>query len=317
MARRIEDHLAALHRAGPDELEVVRAALAHRRGAFGVTIAAAARRVADHGQHALAPELVAAFAPLCGEGAARRDPGCRGKVAIARALHELDVWDGGVFAAGLRVTQPEGAPPEDTAAELRGVCGIAHAHFVRPDALDVLSVLLADPWRIARLGAAQGLGDCGQPGAAAVLRYKLAAGSDEPDVVAACFDALLHLAPAESIAFAQDMLARDDERGEAAALALGGARAHDAIGELVRWCADAPPERRRRVGYVALALLRSDPGNAELVAAIRERGRADALAAARALATFAHDPATSAMLRAAIAEVTDRALRAELEAVLA
>jgi HEAT repeat protein len=192
--RRIEDRLAALRALDPGAPAAhgeLRDAL---RSANGILIAAAARLVAEHRLEALVPELAAAFEELR-EDAVQRDPGCRGKIAIARALHELDHWDDRVLVAGLTIEQKEGwGTQDDMAAELRGVCGLAHAHFGRSDALDVLADLLADPERTARIAAAQGLGEAGHPDAAALLRYKVRIGDPEPEVLTACVESLLPLA---------------------------------------------------------------------------------------------------------------------------
>src|SRR5215813_5588674 len=142
-ARTIEQQVAELRdldAAAPGSLDQLRTAL---RGTSGFLVATAAKRVEDDRLEALVPELAPAFERLC-EDAVKRDPGCRGKMAIARALHALDHWDDRVFVAGLFHEQREGWGQEDTAAELRGVCGLAHAHFARGDGLDVLAGLLAD-----------------------------------------------------------------------------------------------------------------------------------------------------------------------------
>src|SRR4051812_26918900 len=99
------------------------------RAAPGIVVAAIAKRVVEQREFSIVPELVDAFERLL-EQAVKRDPGCRGKIAIARALHDLDRWDDRVFVVGLRVTQLEGwdEPRADPAAELRGICGLAHAH---------------------------------------------------------------------------------------------------------------------------------------------------------------------------------------------
>src|SRR5262249_41836511 len=147
-----------------------------------------------------------------------RDPGCRGKVAIARALHKLDRWEEAVFARGVRHVQlePVFGPPEDTAAELRGVCGLAHAHFGRADALDILAELLADRERTARVAAAQGLGDAGRPDASALLRFKVLIDDAEPDVLAACFGSILALGgdDEKALAFVARFLSGGGERAE-------------------------------------------------------------------------------------------------------
>jgi hypothetical protein len=310
MARSIEQWLSAVRAlTTPDEL---RATLALDRPAAGIVIAAVAKRIVELGQDALAPDLADAFTRLPD---AKRDPGSRGKIAIARALHELDHWDDRVFVTGLSIVQHESG--DDTAAELRGVCGLAHAHFARADALDVLPQLLADEARITRIAAAQALGDSGRPDATALLRYKLLHNSDDPEVLAACCESLLALARDTSITFLVSLLARHDLRAESAALALGGARATDAVEPLARWCDGCRPEQRHRIGYLALALLRSDDANAHLVDAMRTRARADAVAAARALATFKADPAIDRLLRDTIAALEDKVARREIEAILA
>ena len=304
--------LRALDLADRTALGKLRAALQTTTGAI---VGEAAKLVEDHRLEAAVPELAPAFARLCEQGA-KRDPGCRGKLAIARALHALDHWDDAVFGAGLSYTQTEGWGAEDTAAELRGICGLAHAHFGRPDALDALAGLLHDAERATRAAAAQAIGDTGRPDATALLRFKLLAGDAEPAVLAACLESLFALARDASYGFVVGLLSAHDERAEVAARALGGARFAGAGPVLADWCIGAPAEQRHRIGYLALALLRSDPANAQLLDAIRSHGRADAVAAARALATFQDDAALAAQLRAAAAEQRDPAARREITELL-
>lgn len=301
--------LRALDTAAPAGLAKLRAAL---HGTSGFVVAAAAKLVEDGRLDALVAELAPAFERLCGDDAVKRDPGCRGKLAIARALHGLDHWDDGVFVAGLSIVQLEGFGRDDTAAELRGLCGLAHAHFGRPDALDVLAGLLADRERTTRLAAAQALGDAGRPDATALLRFKILLGDPEPAVLSACFEALFALAREASYAFVAARLAEHDDRAEVAALALGGARFADAVEPLIDWCVGATSEQRHRIGYLALALLRAEPATAYLLDAIRANGRRDAVAAARALATFKDDAALIGQIRAAAADQRDADARAEI-----
>ncbi|HEU0035004.1 MAG TPA: hypothetical protein VFQ53_30470 [Kofleriaceae bacterium] len=323
MARSLEQHLAILGTLTfPAGLDQLRAALAVRTPRGGVVIAAAAKLVAEHRLDHLVPELGEAFAALAGADRVQKDPQCRGKVAIAKALHELDHWDDGVFVRGLSIEQREGwsqvGPPDDTAAELRGICGLAHAHFARHDALDVLAELLADAERVTRLAAAQALGDSGHVDATALLRFKLlTVEHEEPEVLSACFESLLALGRSTGEAFAIRMLAAHDDRAEAAALALGGARIASALPALVAWCESCLAEQRHRVGYLAIALLRCDDGNRYLLDAVGEAKRGDAIAAATALATFKEDATVAARLREAAAAVRDKAIRREIEQLLA
>jgi hypothetical protein len=314
-ARSLEERVAelrALDLAVPASLGKLRTALA---STTGFIVAAAAEIVAEHHLEALVPELAPAFERLC-DDAVKRDPACRGKLAIARALHALDHWDDRVFVAGLSHEQHEGWGREDTAAELRGLCGIAHAHFARSDVLDALSVLLADGERSARLGAAQALGDAGRPDATALLRFKILLGDSEPAVLSACLEALFALARDTSYGFVVKLLAAHDERAEVAALALGGARFAAAFDAITAWCIGASPEQRHRIGYLALALLRAEPATAYLLDAIRTHGRRDAVAAARALATFKDDTRLLAQIREAVADQRDAGARAEIAELL-
>jgi hypothetical protein len=321
VARTLEQKLAALRTLDPHTpkaLDELRAAL---QSQIGILVASAAKLVAEHTLEALVPELPLAFERLL-EQPAKRDPGCRGKVAIVRALHTLDSWDDRVFVAGLTHVQregwagPDGGEPDDTAAELRGLCGLAHAHFARGDALDVLATLLADPERTTRIGAAQALGDAGRPDASALLRYKLLSGVDEAEVLAACVEALMSLAPEASYPFVVGFLAEHDDRAEVAAISLGGARRAEAFEPLTSWCIGASPEQRHRVGYLAIALLRCDPANEYLLDAIRSHGRADAVAAARALATFKDDAAVAARIRDAANDQKDKLARRDIDELL-
>jgi hypothetical protein len=317
--RRIEDRLAALKALDPARPEALPEALNELREALrsenGILVAAAARLVAEHQLEALVPDLPPAFEALREDGA-QRDPGCRGKIAIARTLHALDHWEDRVLVAGLTIEQLEGwGTRDDTAAELRGVCGLAHAHFGRADALDVLADLLADRERVARVAAAQGLGDAGHPDASALLRYKVRVGDPEPEVLTACVESLLQLARESAPRFLIGLLARHDDRAEIAAIALGGARITEAFEPLVAWCAGCLPAQRHRIGFLALALLRHDAATEHLLGVIRERPR-DAVAAAGALATFKDDAALAEQIREAAAKHDDKTRR-EIEALLA
>ncbi len=300
-SKSLDDRLAALRaleRAPePPDPEAVREAL---RSKTGAVVALAARIVAGREMRGLLPELGPAFSRLS-ERPVERDPGCRGKVAIAKALRALDAWEDEVFLPGVALTQhePVWGGKEDTAAELRAECAMAFAHSGREDALDVLADLLADAERAARVGAAQALGDTGRPDAAALLRYKVRIGDPEPDVVATCLGSILALSPRLSLPFFATLLKGRDDRAEAAALALGSSRLAAVRPLLLAFCEEATTEARERTAYLALALLRDDAANDFLLGVVRDGEAPDAVAAAKALATFRDDPRLAARLRAA------------------
>ena len=317
MARKLEERLDQIHAIAADPSAAgAQAALRDAlRAKTGLLVAAAAAVVAEAELPELADELPGAFGRLL-ERPVERDPQCRGKVAIARALHRLERWEEDVFARGLRHVQrePVFGGSEDTAAELRAVCGIAYAQLNRPEALAVLAELLADPERAARAGAAQGLGDSGRPDATALLRYKAVIGDDEPAVMSACFGSLLALETDAVVPFVARFLDGDAERAEVAALALGESRLVAAFPLLRAWCDDSLPALRAQVGYLALALLRLDAATDHLLAIVSGGDADDAVAAARALATFRDDPALASRSIAAAAANPDRSVAADVRA---
>lgn len=307
MARRasikLEDRLAALGAMERGGAAIDEAALREALGLkIGLAAAAAAKVIAAHELEGLIAELGPAFTRLVDDGV-KRDPGCRGKIAIARALEQLDRWDDAVFEVGVRLVQqePVWGGKEDTAAELRGVCAMAFAHAHRPDALDVCADLLADPERMARAAAAQALGDSGRPDASALLRYKVRLGDTEPEVIAAALGSLLALAPRVSLALVASLLDGEDDRATAAALALGESKLPEAAPLLIAWCDGVSAPVRARVGYLALALVRDDAATAYLLDRVRAAAPADAIAAVKALATFRSDARLADKVRAAAA----------------
>ena len=302
-SRKLEEKLAALKAmerspGAPDEA-AVRDAL---RSKTGILVASATRLVASRELRGLVDELPPAFLRLC-EKPVERDPGCRGKIAIARALRELDAWEDEVFVRGIGLVQeePVWGGREDSAAELRAECAMAFAHSGRTDALDVLADLLADPQRAARAAAAQALGDAGRPDASAILRYKVRIGDEEPEVIAECLGSLLALSPTASLPFVAGLLKGHDDRAESAALALGESRLFAATPFLVTWCEEVTADLRARVGYLALALLRDEAATEYLLGRVRGEAPADAIAAGKALATFKDDARLAARLREAAA----------------
>ncbi len=283
----------------------------------GIVVAAAAKRIAADGPFAaLAEELPAAFERLL-DKPVKRDPTCAGKIAIARTLYDLERWDP-LFAVGARYVQLEPAygKPVDTAGELRAICGFAHAHFARPNALDVLAELLADSELQTRTAAARALGDTGRDGAAALLRFKLLTGDLDPEVLAACCESVLSIQQADAIELVARMLERADQRAEVCAVALGASRLAAAVAPLVAYCDSVLPETRRRVAYLALALTRAEPATARLCDVIATGADADALAAAGALSTFRDIPAVCEQVRTA-ARKQPAKLRAKLDALMA
>ncbi len=240
MSTRFDQTLAALQQAvadpsAPSARTRITKALSGTNGML-VAVATAAAVSMDEDDpridQALLERLVPAFERLL-SNPVKRDPQCRGKVAIAKALRRAEACPEEVFLVGVRHVQPEPVwgGRVDTAAELRGVCGMALTEEHHPRALVEVAHLLADPEAAARTAAARALGSCGRPDVAEpLLRLRIETGEGEADVLGECFGALLEVAPKQSLSYVEAFLAsRDDAAAESAALALGSSRLDAAL----------------------------------------------------------------------------------------
>ncbi len=254
----------------------------------------------DEGDRVLCSALPDAFVRLL-DDPVKRDAGCRGKVAIAKALDRIELREDAVFLAGVRHVQrePVWGGSVDTAAELRGLCGMALVHMRHERAMVECALLLADPELRARSAAARALAASGDRMVAEpLLRLRIAIGEAEPEVTGELFAALLELVGSAAIAdVAGYMRHRDAALAEAAALALGSSRLPGAF-EALREAEDAFVGASRRTRLLAIALLRDDAAWSWLLERVEEGARPEAEDAARALATFRHDRDLAAKLRA-------------------
>lgn len=241
---------------------------------------------------ALLRALPEAFARLL-EDPVKRDPGCRGKAAIVRALDRVELREIELFMRGVRHVQhePVWGGRVDTAAELRGICGMALAHARAERALVEVALLLADPEARARIAAARALAASGDRMVAEpLLRLRIAIGETEGEVLGECFAALLELVGAAGIDDVAPYLRHADATlAEAAALALGGSRLPGAFAALRDANASLVGAASRRIRLLAIALLREPEAWAWLLEQVEHGSRAIATDAIDALATFRHD----------------------------
>ena len=279
------------------------------RSKTGLVTAAAVDIIAGARLEPLLPELATAF-PRFLEDPIKRDPQCRAKRAIVRALIELDRWEDDVFAAALTCVQrePVWGGSADTAAELRGLAALGYAQLRHPDAVEVIAELLADRERAARLGAARALGDSGRLEAIPLLRFKARLGDPEPEITAAVFSSLLALDPEAVDTVAAYLGHRSELVCEPAALALGESRLEAALPHLVAFARSAIDADRRRVGYVAIALARLEPGIDFLLDVIAAESPDAAMLAIDALMPFAHDAELGKRVREAAGRHEDPAV---------
>jgi HEAT repeat protein len=257
------------------------------RSSFAVAAAAELVHASDSELLALLPQ---AFDRFLGS-ADQSDKGCAAKTAIARALERVESDEESVFRRGLLHVQKEPVfgGRQDTAVELRGICALGLARISPPGVLSLLAELLADPEHGARTAAARALGCTGQDGAVPLLRYKALLGDDEPLVLAECLTSLLCIEQAAAVPFVRRFLDPDDEqRADAAALALGQSRLPEAV-PLLKEYAEAPPLLSRKAALVGLAMLRRTEATDYLLELVREAEIGQAVMAVEALGMFRHD----------------------------
>lgn len=305
-ARVALDALNALDPVAPrtDQLATVLKALNDRH--FRV-VARAAALAADRLLHELRGDLIYAYSRFLIEPA-KRDPGCKAKQAIVRALVTLECRDLDFYRAGLgyRQLEPAWGRPTDTATDIRCSCamGLAAAGPLRVVA--ELTGLLTDPQTAVRSGAARAI-SCGNPyEAEAVLRFKVQIGDAEPEVIGECFSALLIIAPEHSLPFVAGYLRHEDEAvRELAALALGDSRLPEALQLLREAWEDAVGSGTRGALIRAAALHRSEPAFDWLLDIIATGSAGHAQAAAVALSVYERNTRLIGQIQAAQARRRD------------
>ncbi len=283
----------------------LRAALSSK-GALSPKAALIVERAADLTAElefeALEDAVAAAFDRFI-DAPAKKDPNCRAKTALAKALLRLRTSRDDLLIRGTKVVQmePGWGGAEDSAAELRGTCVIALANMRHLEASQVAAGLLADKEAGARAGAAAALGVVPSFEATPLLRYKALVGDDDNRVTAEVLGALLSADPEGSVPFVESLLDRDTVTSDAALIALGESRRDDALDSLLRFT-ERVHDNQRRVAYVSIAIVRSPRALDHLFAQIISGPMEHAVVAVEALGTYRHD----AGLRERVAQSVDQ-----------
>jgi HEAT repeat protein len=203
--------------------------------------------------------------------------------------------------------------PVDTAVALRAGAAAGLAQRGNPGAAVEIAELLADAEWPARAGAARALALCGQAAAEPLLRYKVRTGDPEPQVLGECLRALLAVNP-DALPFVAKLLHEEDAAlAEQAALAIGESRLEGAFEALSGFVAAEPLRERRIVALVAIALLRRDVALDYLIAHVAGSDAATAKAAVEALAIYRHDSRVRERVIVAARERDDASFLREVE----
>jgi HEAT repeat protein len=225
--RSFEEQLAALDalRQQPPEavIEPLRKALAHRNN---FVVAKAADLVRQFELNQLIPEILIAFDRFF-ENPVKTDPQCWAKNAISRALAAFEHQDADVFLRGMRHIQlePVWGGTSDSAGVLRGTCALALVQcrsLAEAPLLAHIVELFADKEKSVRVEAARAVEQVGSPSASLILRLRAVLGTDEPEVLGACYGGILRIEGGSAIPWVGRFLATGDDAAAEAALAIAG-----------------------------------------------------------------------------------------------
>ena len=220
-------------------IEHLRKTLAHRNNFI---VAKAAKLVADAELFDLLPDALAAFDRFFID-AAKADPQCWAKNALAKTLVKLEHRQKDAYLRGLRHHQMEGTwgGASDTAGALRGTC--VHALVDCPgigdaDLLTILLEPLTDTDKTVRMEAARAIGQVGGVSAALLLRLRALLGPalrdhDEPEVLGAVFSALLSVEGERAVGLVAGHLKEGDDIAAEAAFALSEMRTAESLVVLI------------------------------------------------------------------------------------
>lgn len=287
---------------------------------YGVAVAQAAQLVGQFELNSFIPQLVAAFDRFLIKPE-DKDPGCRGKQAIAETLYRLEHSDETLFLKGIRHIQKEPiwGGHVDTAPRLRGTCALGLVRMNYPQVMVELADLLADPEPEARIGAARAIAYTQNDQGVPLLRLRVKIGDTSP-VLSECLIALLQLAPAQSLPLIKGILYARGELGmeavdkaEAAALALAESRINDAFVVLRDWWQGTQDPELRKTGLLAISSLRQPEAIDFLLYQIAEGKLKDAKAAIKAMGIHRQDRTLWQRVCQVVQDRQDVALEALLE----
>jgi len=298
-------------------IAIIRKALA---GKSNFLAAKAARLAEDAELTSLLTDLIAAFERFF-ENAEKSDPQCWAKNAISRALPRLGCRDKEVFLRGLHFHQwePTWGGKSDTAGTLRANCahGLVACEGLPNDELVLLLLdLLVDADKSVRAEVVRAMAQAGEM-AVPVLRLRALIPGEEPEVLAACFTALLAMDREGGIRFVSRFLAAGDDAAGEAAFALAETHSSAALAALLEARRSAAHPEPWFAGALlsAIALTRL-PEASEYLVGLIARDERDAPLVIEALAKVAPGEELRGRIAQAVEEVGSPRLRKALSEAL-
>jgi HEAT repeat protein len=237
----------------------------------------------------LLPHLETAFNRLI-HANHKADVGCMAKIAIVKALEQLNYDDKeSIFYRGITFVQmePTYGGTQDTAAELRALCAMNLTRMIHPEIYFLLTNLLMDPEPQARTGAVRSLNCLNSHESELLLRMKILAGEDHPNVLGECFTGLVQINPERSLQFIAGFLDSPDLMVvEEAALALGESRKLEAFELLQRFHEKSIRSEIKQILLLPIALTRCDKAVEFLIEVVEDEYEKIAAAAVEALGIY-------------------------------
>jgi HEAT repeats len=187
-------------------------------------VSRAAAIALHHGLTSLAPNLVTAFSRFL-ENPAKSDPQCWAKNAIAKTLAGFEFQEPDLFLAGMRHIQlePVWGGSADSAGTLRSTCALALVQCRELNShrlLVYLTPLLADKELRVRVNVVRAIEQVGNDSAVLLLRLLAALPSGDPELLGACYSAVLALEGPAAIEWAAQFLPKEDDAAAEAAMAI-------------------------------------------------------------------------------------------------
>ena len=269
-----------------------------------LVVAKAAKLAGELRLSGLIPDLVAAFDRLW-VNPAKLDKRCAATTEIVNALYELDYTEPDIYLRGIRHVQKEASfgPPVDVAAKLRGMCAQGLLRTRSADGMAAAVDLLVDPEPPARLGAVRALGSNGGEAGALLLRLKVLAGDEDPEIIGECFTALIAAGKEQAVPFVAGYMEADDELiAEAAIWALGQSRQTAALAVLKEKWERTVERSVRKVLVAALAASRLEEAVDYLVLQLRSADIRSAEDILTALSNYAGAESQRQLVAAAVQE---------------
>lgn len=261
--RAFEAQIAALdalrNESQEPRIDPLRKALANKNNFLA---AKAADLVREFNLTELTPDLLKAFDRFF-ENPERSDPQCWAKNAISRALAAFELQEPEAFLRGMRHIQlePVWGGQSDTAGTLRATCALALVQcrgLTNDDVLRHLIDLLADKEKTVRAEVIRAIEQVGSPSASLLLRAKAAIGSDDPQVMGACYGGILRVDGVKAIPWISRFLEAEDDGAGEAALAIAATHSVQGLEALQKRLDTARDPWFRSILLSAIALTRQD-----------------------------------------------------------